>query len=330
MFRRTLLSGLAVSALGWQFPTAGPLSAQEYPTRTITIVVPLAAGSGMDTVARLYAEELQKSLGRSVVVENQPGAALMLAAQNVARAAPDGYTLVVSTAAPMAVNPTLYKKVNYDPDKDFVPISLYVKSPFVLITGPSFSATSAMDFIKKAQASDKPIPFGTSGTGTVQHLTMESLKREFKFAADHVPYRSSPQIVTDVVGGHLASSMSEMGAALALIRDGKITAHAITSATRHPSLPNVPTFAEALSRPGFEAVSWHVLMAPAATPQPVVQRLHAEMSRITGNPAFQTRATEIGLTPVPPASVAEIDAYIRAERKRWREAVTALGLAGSQ
>jgi tripartite-type tricarboxylate transporter receptor subunit TctC len=322
---------LAVALAGTMcLAPGGAAQAQDYPARTITIVVPLAAGSGMDTVTRLYADELQKSLGRSVVVENQPGAALMLAAQNVARAAPDGYTLVVSTAAPMAVNPTLYKKVNYDPDKDFVPISLYVKSPFVLIASPSFGATSAMDFIKKAQSSTTPVPFGTSGTGTVQHLTMETLKRDFKFAADHVPYRSSPQIVTDVLGGHLASSMSEMGTALSLIREGKIPAYAITSATRHPSLPNVPTFAEAISRPGFEAVSWHVLMAPAATPEPIVRRLHEEMSRITGTTAFQTRATEIGLTPVPPVSIAEIDRYIRAERKRWGEAVIALGLAGSQ
>lgn len=329
MAGRKILAALMATVAIWSLPH-GAAQAQDYPDRTITIVLPLAAGSGLDTIARLYAEQLQKSLGRSVVVENQPGAALMLAVQNVARAAPDGYTLVVSTAAPMAVNPTLYKKINYDPDKDFVPISLYVKSPFVLIANPSFGAKTAMEFINAARASEKPTPFGTSGTGTVQHLTMESLKREFKFAADHVPYRSSPQIVTDIVGGHLASSMSEMGAALSLIREGKIRAFAITSSIRHPSLPDVPTFAEALARPGFEAVSWHVLMAPAATPRAIVQRLHAEMSAITGSPAFQSRATEIGLTPVPPASIAEIDGYIRAERKRWGEAVTALGLAGSQ
>jgi tripartite-type tricarboxylate transporter receptor subunit TctC len=306
-----------------------PAGAQEFPNRNLTIVVPLAAGSGMDSLARVYAEDLSKALGKPVVVENQPGAALMLAVQNVARAAPDGHTLVVSTVAPMAVNPTLYKKVNYDADKDFVPIALYTKSPFVLIVNPAFGTDTMKDFVKKAQESANPVTYATTGAGTLQFLTMETLKRDHNFKAAHVPYRSPPQIVTDVIGGHVASSISETGAALSLIQEGKLKALGITSSTPLPALPKVPTVAEAMGMPGFEAVSWHVLLAPAATPQPIVRRLHAEMTRITGDPAFQKRVGDIGLMPLAPRSIAEIQAYMKSERQRWGGVVTQLGLAGS-
>ena len=185
------------------------------------------------------------------------------------------------------------------------------------------------EFIKKAQDSANPLTYGTTGAGTLQFLTMETLKRDHKFQASHVPYRSPPQIVTDVVGGHITSSISETGAALSLIMEGKLKALAITASAPHPSLPQVPSMAEAMGMPGFEAVSWHVLMAPAATPRPIVERLHAEMTRITGDAAFQKRVSDIGLMPLPPRSVEEIQKYIKSERERWGAVVTQLGLAGS-
>ncbi len=325
----TLLKGAVACALA-MLAAGSPATAQDYPTRNITIVVPLAAGTGMDSIVRIYAEDLSKALGKPVVVENQPGAALMLAAQNVARATPDGHTLLVSTCAPMAVNPTLYKKVNYDADKDFVPLALYAKSPFVLIVNPASGIGTFKEFIKKAQDSGaNPPTYATSGAGTVQYLTMETIKRDFKFQANHVPYRSSPQIVTDVVGGHISSAMSETGAALSLIVGGNLKALGITSSAPHPSLPHVPPVAEAVGMPGFEAVSWHVLLAPAATPRAVVDRLHAEMTRIIGDPAFQKRVTEIGLMPMPPTSIEAMQKYMAGERERWGDVVKSLGMAGS-
>jgi tripartite-type tricarboxylate transporter receptor subunit TctC len=321
-------AALIGAALALALP-AFSAQAQDYPTRNVTIVVPLAAGSGMDSIVRIYAEDLAKALGRPVVVENQPGAALMLAAQNVARAAPDGHTLVVASAPVLAVNPTLYKKVNYDAEKDFVPIALYAKSPFVLIVNPAFGAATMKEFIKKAQEIANPVTYATTGAGTLQYLTMEVLKRDHKFPASHVAYRSPPQIVTDVVGGHVACSVSETGAALSLISEGKLAALGITAATPLPSLPQVPTMAEAMGMPGFEAVSWHALLAPAATPRAVVERLHAEMKRITADSGFQKRVTEIGLMPLDPRPVEEIEQYIRNERTRWGGVVTELGLAGS-
>lgn len=308
---------------------ATPARAQDFPNRNLTIVVPLAAGSGMDAVVRIYGEELGKALGRPVVVENQPGAALMLAAQNVARAAPDGHTLVVASAPVLAVNPTLYKKVNYDAEKDFVPLALYAKSPFVLIVNPAFGAATMKEFVKKAQDSANPVTYATTGAGTLQFLTMEILKRDHKFPAAHVAYRSPPQIATDVMGGHVASSISETGAALSLIQEGKLSALGVTASLPLPTLPQVPTMADAMGMPGFEAVSWHALLAPAATPRPVVERLHAEMARITGDAGFQKRVTELGLVPLGPRSIDEIERYIKSERARWGSLVTELGLAGT-
>jgi tripartite-type tricarboxylate transporter receptor subunit TctC len=327
---RPLLKGCTAAILALAAALVSPpVQAQQYPTRNVTIVVPLAAGSGMDSVVRIYAEALAKALGKAVVVENQPGAALMLAAQNVARAAPDGHTLVVASSPVLAVNPTLYKKVNYDAEKDFVPVALYAKSPFVLIVTPAFGAATMKEFIKKAQESANPVTYATTGAGTLQFLTMETLKRDHNFKAAHVPYRSPPQIVTDVVGGHVVSSISETGAALSLIQEGKLKALGITASSPHPALPKVPTVAEAMGMPGFEAVSWHVLLAPSATPRPVVERLHAEMKRITGDAAFQKRVSDIGLMPLQPRSIEEIQAYIKGERQRWSGVVTQLGLAGS-
>jgi tripartite-type tricarboxylate transporter receptor subunit TctC len=185
------------------------------------------------------------------------------------------------------------------------------------------------EFIKKAQDSAEPLTYGTPGTGTLLFLTMETLKRNHRFQISHVPYRSSPQIVSDVLGGHITSAISETGAALPLIVEGKIMALGITASAQHPSLPQVPTMAEAVGMPGFEVVSWHVLLAPAATPRPIIERLHAEMKRITGDAAFQRRVTDIGLMPLAPRSIEEIQQYIRSERERWGVVVTELGLAGS-
>lgn len=308
-----------------------PAQAQSYPTKSVTIVVPLAAGTGMDSLVRIYAEDLSKSLGQPVVVENQPGAAMMLAAGAVARAQPDGHTLLVAAIAPMAINQTLYKQINYDPDKDFVPIALYAKSPFVLIVSPASGIASVADFIKRAKESTpEPMTYSTPGAGFLQHLAMEFMKQKYGFAATHVPYRSSPQSISDVVAGHVKASIAEMGASLALIREGKLTALAATSLARLNTLPNVPTIAEATSTPDFEAVSWHVLLAPAATPKPVVDKLHAEMRRISASPAFQQRAADIGLMPLETASVEDVRAYIRAERAKWSGVVKSLGLEGSQ
>jgi tripartite-type tricarboxylate transporter receptor subunit TctC len=304
--------------------------AQDYPTKPITIVVSLAAGSGMDSLVRLYADKLQQSLGKPVVIENKPGAALMLAAAAVATAPPDGYTLLVSTSSAMAINPVLYKKVNYDAVKDFVPVSFYVKSPFILVVNPDLPVKTVPELIKLAKESATPLNYSSPGAGVAQHLSTEYMKQRFGINLVHVPYRNTPQSITDIVAGHVQLGFAEAGASLPLIRDGKLRALAVSALTRIPTLPDVPPFAEAANAPDFEAVSWHMLFAPAATPKPILDKLHAEMTRIMRDPEMQQKASAIGLLPIDPPSVAETEKYLVTEREKWGSLVRKLGLEGSQ
>ena len=324
-FARSVLAALALAGLA-----ATPATAQTYPSKQITLIVPLAAGTGMDALARLYAEPLGQALGKPVVVENRPGAALMLGAQAIAQAAPDGHTVGISTAAQMAVAPVLNKKVNYDPDKDFAPTYLYVKSPFVLIVNPDLPIKSVNELIQYAKASPNPMTYSTPGVGLLQHLSAEFMAQRFGLKLTHVPYRNTPQSITDIAAGHVQFGFAEAGASLPVIRDGKVRALAVSSLTRLPTLPDVLPFAEAAGAPDFEAVSWHVLFAPGGTPKEIVDRLHNEMKRIMLTPDMKKRAADIGLLPIDSPSVDEIRRYITAEQEKWGSLVRKLGLEGSQ
>jgi len=307
----------------------GPARAQ-YPDRPVTIVVPLAPGSGMDVLVRLYADKLSQSLGKPVIVENRPGASLMLAANVVAQAQPDGHTLLVSTSSAMAINLTLFKQVTYDPERDFVPISLYVKSPFILVVNPDVPAKSVPALIDYVKANQGKLNYSSPGAGVAQHLSMEYMKNQFGLDITHVPYRSTPQSIQDIAAGHIAMGWAEAGASIPLIREGKLRALAVSSATRLPLLPDVPPFAEAAPAPGFEAVSWHMLLAPAKTPREIVDRLHDEMKRILADPEIRRKIEAIGLIPFDTPSVEDLRAYRRAEQEKWGALVKKLGLEGSQ
>jgi tripartite-type tricarboxylate transporter receptor subunit TctC len=305
-------------------------TAQTYPTKQVTIIVPLAAGTGMDSLVRLYGERLAKALGRPVVVENRPGAALAIGAVAIATAAPDGHTLGVLTSGPMAIGPVLYKKIAYDPQKNFVPIALYVKSPLVLVVNPALPIKSVPELIKYAKASAKPLTYSTPGAGAFQHLSTEFMAQRFGLKFTHVPYKSTPQSVQDIAAGHVNFGFAEAGATLPLVKGGKLRPLAVSSLTRLPTLPEVVPFAEAANAPGFEAVSWHVLFAPAATPKPIVERLHRDMTKIMSEPDMQKRAANIGLLPLTPPSLAETQKYIASEREKWGSLVRKLGLEGTQ
>src|SRR5205814_913494 len=178
----------------------------QYPNRPVTIIVSLAAGSGMDVLVRLYADKLSQSLGKPVIVENRPGASLMLAANAVAAAPPDGHTLLVSTSSAMAINLTLFKQVTYDPDRDFIPISLYVKSPFILVVNPEIPAKTVPELIAHIKQSQGKLSFSSPGAGVAQHLSMEFMKNQFGLEITHVPYRATPQSIQDIAAGHIARS----------------------------------------------------------------------------------------------------------------------------
>jgi tripartite-type tricarboxylate transporter receptor subunit TctC len=319
---------LAIALLVVALPSQA--RAQAYPSRNITIVVSIGAGTGMDVLARLYAEKLSAALGKPVVVENKPGAATMLAATQVATAPADGHTLVVLTSAALAINPWLYKQINYNPENDFVPISLYVKSPFILVVNPKLEARTVSEFIKLAKESKPPINYASVGAGALQHLSMEFAKQRFSFDATHVPYRNTGQSVADLAAGHVNAGFVEAGASIPLIKDGRLRALAVSASSRLPLLPDVPPFSEASGAADFEAVSWHVLLAPAKTPKDVVDRLHAEMKKIMSDPAMKEKAANIGLIPTDTPSVAGMQDYIKAERVKWGALVEKLGLKGSQ
>ena len=310
--------------------TCGAPAHEQYPDRPVNLIVSLAAGSGMDVLVRLYADKLSQSLGKPVVVENRPGASLMLAANAVAAAPPDGHTLLVSTSSAMAINLTLFKQVTYDPDRDFIPISLYVKSPFILVVNPELPAKSVPELIKYVQENQGKLSYSSPGAGVAQHLSMEFMKNQFGLEITHVPYRATPQSIQDIAAGHIALGWAEAGASIPLIKDGKLRALAVSSLTRLPLLPEVPPLAEAAPAPGFEAVSWHMLLAPAKTPREIVDRLHDEMQKIMADPEIKQKIETIGLIPFDSPSVEGLRAYRRSEQEKWGGLVKKLGLEASQ
>lgn len=309
---------------------AAAAQAQSFPTRPVTIIVPLAAGSGADLMTRFYAERLAPALGRPVIVENRTGAATMIGTQYVASSPPDGHTLLVATSSAMAINPTIYRKIAYDPNRDFVPINFYLKSPFVLCVHPDIPAKTVAELIKAAKERPTPFTFGSPGAGTTQHLSVEFLKHKFGIDITHVPYRSNPQYIADVVAGHLSLAFIETASAKQLIAEGKVRGLASATAERLEILPNIPTLAEATGDPSIETVSWHMLFAPAATPTEVVERLHAETKKITTTPEFRKLLLDRGQVPVETPSVDGIRAYIKSEQEKWGSLVERLGLKGTQ
>jgi len=322
--QRTLLSLAAALTLH------GPARADNYPTKPITIMPLLAAGTGLDVVVRLYAEQLSQAFGKPVVVENKMGSAGLVGVAALKAAPADGYTMIVATSAVMAIRPTLLKVTPYDPLKDFIPIALYVKSPFILIVDPKLPIHSVPELIDYVKQRPGQLSYSSSGVGGAPHLSAEYMKQRFGIDLAHVPYRNSPQSIADVAAGHVAMAFAEAGASLPLIRDGRLRALAVTSSARLPTVPELPPFGEAVGAPDFEAVSWHVLLAPAGTPPDVVEKLHAMMKRIMKEPAMRTKIADIGLLPLDIASVDATRDYIKSEGEKWGSLVRKLGLQASQ
>jgi tripartite-type tricarboxylate transporter receptor subunit TctC len=324
-------AGMAAFALiaGGALASTLPAQAQTYPSRPITVVVALAAGTGMDIIVRSYSEKLSQTLGRPIIIENRPGNAGMAAVDATLKAPPDGYTLLAATSSAMAIRPSMFKRPPYDPTTDFVPVSHYLKSPFVLVVNPDLPIKSVPDLIAYAKARPGKVAFSSTSIGGAPHLSGEYINQRFGVQMTHVPYKISPQAIQDVAAGHVQLTFAEAAASLSLIRDGKLRALAVTSTTRLGTLPDVPPFAEASGIPDFEAVSWHMLFARSGTPKEIVDRLHTEMSRIIATPDLQSRMTSLGLIPYAPPPIAESQRYIKSEIDKWGSLVKSLGLAGT-
>ena len=302
-----------------------PAAAQEYPARTTTIICPYAPGGATDILARMLARGLEERLGKSFVVENRPGAGTVLAAHIVARARPDGYTLLMGTSTPLAINATLHRKLPYDPANDFMPLALIANVPFVLVVTPSLPVKSVADLIKYAKANPGKLSFGTSGPGSPHHLYTELFKAMTGTDMVHVPYKGSVPALTDVIAGRIPVMFVDLAPSLQLIKNGNVRAIGVSSKTRVPQLPDVPPVAEGV--PGFEAVAWQMLVAPSGTPKPIVDKLHAALKNIEAQSQFKEQVAKLGAVPVDTPSVAELQAYVKSEIVRWGKIVEKSGAA---
>lgn len=309
---------------------SAPALAQEYPSKTVTVTLALAAGTGMDVVVRTWSEHLAQSLGRPVIVDNRPGANGIVAANAVRNAPADGHALLVASSAALAVNPTVYKQLPYDPQKDFLPIAVYLKSPFVLVVHPSLPVRSVKELAAYVKVRPEQLSYASTGPGGAPRLVTELFMRHYGLNITHVPYKNTPQGIVDIAAGHVQLGFVEASASRPFIHDKRLRALAVSSLSRFNSLPEVPALAEAMNSPGIEAVSWNALVAPAATPRAAINRLHSEMTRIVGLPDVNKAIASLDLIPVPLVSIEANQQYIAAEGRKWGDLVRKLGLAGSQ
>jgi tripartite-type tricarboxylate transporter receptor subunit TctC len=304
--------------------------AQTYPSRTVTIVLPLGAGGSMDSISRVIADRLSQRLGQPVIVENKPGGGMVIGAKLVAGAEPDGHTLMIAPSGAFAINPTMYKALPYDPQKDFVPVSLYARIPFVLVVHPSFPAKSVKELVEYVKANPGKVSYAASTLGGVIHLAGVILNHDAGIKMTMVPYtRGGPAALNDVVAGHVPVTFADPSLAPGVIKAGKVRGLGVSSTTRMDTLPELPTIAEA-GVPGYEAISWHLMVAPAKTPKPILDKLHAEMKAIMGQADVQQRMRQMGLVPVDTPSVDDLKKFVATENVRWGKIVTDAGIAGSK
>jgi tripartite-type tricarboxylate transporter receptor subunit TctC len=330
MLRRTLLKaapcGLTALLLATVAGLPGQAGAQTagYPNKPVTIIVPFTAGGNTDAFARMVGDELDKALGQRFLVENKPGAGGNLGAAQVARATPDGYTLGMGTVSTHAINPSLYKKLPYDPDTAFAPVSLIATLPNVLVVNPEIQAKSVPELVDLLKAKPGEHTYASSGPGTSPHLGAELFATRTGTKMTHVPYKGSGQSIMDVVAGHVDMVFDNIPTAAQQAKAGKVRALAVTSLERAPLLPDVPAMAEFL--PGFEATSWHGLFAPGGTPKEIVDKVSGEVQRIMKLPHIQERMQAMGAKPIG-NTPDEFAQHISVERKKWAEVVKASGVS---
>jgi tripartite-type tricarboxylate transporter receptor subunit TctC len=308
--------------LGLALLAASGAHAQSYPTKPIRLVVGFTPGGGVDINARLIAADLGKMLGQQVIVDNRPGAGTNIANEYVARAAPDGYTLLINTAA-IAINMSLYKKVNFDAVKDFAPISLFSESPNILVVHPSLPARNAKDLIALAKAKPGAMNFSSAGSGTTQHLSGELFKLRSGTNIVHVPYKGSAPSLTALLGGEVEMTFANIPAISAHVKVGRLRPLASTGTKRAAQMPNVPTMRESGVN-GVEVVVWYGVLAPAQTPREIVNTLANGIAKIARTPEMRQRLLDQGAEPVG-NSPEEFGKILREEVKRWAEVVRVSG-----
>jgi tripartite-type tricarboxylate transporter receptor subunit TctC len=307
---RAFLSFVLVAAIA-------PAAAQSYPSKPVRFVVPYAAGGATDLIARTIGEKLSASLGQPFVIDNRPGAATLLGAQLVAKAEPDGYTLLMATSTTLAINASLYSKLPYDPVKDFAPISLAIQHPFVLLVDPKLPVQSVKQLVALAKAKPGQLAYASGGSGSFPHLAMAMFQSMVGIDVIHVPYKGSAPALTDLMGGQIAMMFDNT--ALNYVKGGKIRALAVTTKDRLSVMPDVPTLAEA-GVPGYELAAWQGVIATAGTPRPIVDKLNGEIVKLLQLPDVRSRLTADGgqiITSTPD----QFAAYIKTEIGRFAKVV---------
>ncbi len=320
--RRGLIAAAAAAAACALLP--GLAAAQgAFPSKTITIIVPFAAGGTTDILARVVAQGMGAELGQPVVVDNRAGAGGNIGGQLAARAPADGYTLFMGTVGTHAINAALYKKMPFDPIKDFAPLTRVANVPNLLVANPAQPFKTVQELIAYAKANPGKINFGSSGSGSSIHLSGELFKSMAKVDMQHVPYKGSAPAVTDLLGNQIAIMFDNMPSAIQHVRSGKLRAIAVTTAKRSPELPDVPTIAEA-GVPGYEATSWFGMFAPAGTPAPVVAKLNATIVKVLAQPEIKKKLAEQGAEAAG-ETPEQFAAFIQKESVKWGKVVKESG-----
>ena len=315
--RRTLGAAAALALapdLAW---------AQAFPSKPIRLIVPYSAGGGADTTARLIAPKLQEALGQTVVVENKPGAGGMIGDEIVAKATPDGHTLLIGAFA-HAVNPSLFPKMPFRTPEDFAPVSLLVTVPELMVITPSHPAKTVAELMALAKAQPGKLSYASSGNGSAQHLAAELFKMRTGTDIQHVPYKGGALAVADVAAGHVPFYFGNMSAALPQARGGRVRPLAVTSPARSPAAPDVPTLTEA-GVPDCEISEWNALIAPAGTPPAVIARLHTEVAKIMRAEEMKAKFADLGADAIG-STPDELAAFLRSEMKKWAEVVKAANI----
>jgi tripartite-type tricarboxylate transporter receptor subunit TctC len=303
---------------------AGPAVAQSYPARPITLVVPFAPGGSASTAARSVADKMSETLGQQIVIDNRGGAGGTVATRAVAKAPPDGYTLLVVTSATVGTSPSLFQNLGYDPRKDFAPIGLIAATPNLIAVHPTFPARSLAELIKIGKEATTPIPYGSPGTGTLNHLTVELLAYRTGMKVAHVPYKGAGPALNDLLGGHINVLISAIPNAHSHIVAGTIHGLAVTGSKRSALIPDVPTFAEA-GFPGYDVPLRWGLAAPAGTPRPIIDKLNAALDAALATDEVRQRLAIEGAEPQP-TTPEEYAAIIDREVAMWSELVKAAGI----
>jgi tripartite-type tricarboxylate transporter receptor subunit TctC len=301
-------------------------AALDYPTKTVTVIVPFTPAGSTDLLARMAAAAWEKAIGKPFVVENRPGAGQQIGVNAVRQAPPDGHTLLMGTSSAMAVNPTLYKKIAYDAVKDFAPIAMMAHLPFILLVNPSMPVNNVAEFIKYAKERPGQLTFGSGGVGASHHLYGEMFNSLAGVKMTHVPYRGTVPAINDLIAGHIQVLFSDPPPALPQIAGGKVRAIGVTTAKRMAGAPDIPPINDTLK--GFDSAPWQMLMAPAGTPAPIIDKLHEVIVRYIASAEGQKALLDMGLIAGEPTSPAELARFVEREVNEWGKLVKMAGAAG--